>query len=43
MKETTSLNIVMDTKLKSQLGFELSELGMSVSTAVTIFARQVVR
>ena len=43
MKETTTLNIPMDNQLKAQLEEVLSELGMDVSTAVTIFARQVVR
>ena len=42
MKKTT-LNIPMDNQLKAQLEEVLSELGMDVSTAVTIFARQVVR
>lgn len=43
MKQQATLNIPMDNQLKSQLEEVLSELGMDVSTAVTIFARQVVR
>jgi len=43
MKETSNLNIRMDKKLKSQLEDVVSELGLNVSTAVNIFARQVVR
>ncbi|MBK5247693.1 MAG: type II toxin-antitoxin system RelB/DinJ family antitoxin [Peptostreptococcaceae bacterium] len=43
MKETSNLNIRMDKKLKSQLEEVVSELGLNVSTAVNIFARQVVR
>ncbi|HAF85454.1 MAG TPA: type II toxin-antitoxin system antitoxin, RelB/DinJ family [Sphaerochaeta sp.] len=43
MKETSTLHIRMDKKLKSQLEEVVSELGLNVSTAVNIFARQVVR
>ncbi|MBI9094699.1 MAG: type II toxin-antitoxin system RelB/DinJ family antitoxin [Sphaerochaeta sp.] len=43
MKETSNLNIRMDKKLKSQLEEIVSSLGLNVSTAVNIFARQVVR
>ena len=43
MKQHTTLNIPMDSQLKTQLEEVLSELGMDVSTAVTIFARKVVR
>lgn len=43
MKENTNINIRMDKILKSQLEEVVSELGLNVSTAVNIFARQVVR
>jgi len=43
MKENSTLHILMDKKLKSQLEEVVSELGLNVSTAINIFARQVVR
>jgi DNA-damage-inducible protein J len=43
MRETSNLNIRMDKKLKSQMEEVVSELGLNVSTAVNMFARQVVR
>ena len=43
MRETSNINIRMDKILKSQLEEVVSELGLNVSTAVNIFARQVVR
>ena len=43
MKETSNLNVRMDKQLKSQMEEILSELGLNVSTAVNMFARQVVR
>ena len=43
MRETSNINIRMDKILKSQFEEVLSELGLNVSTAVTIFACQVVR
>ncbi len=43
MAETTNLNIRMDKKLKEQAEQLFSELGMNMTTAFTIFARQAVR
>jgi len=43
MRETTNLNIRIDKKLKSQMEEVVSELGLNVSTAINMFARQVVR
>ena len=43
MRENSNVNIRMDKILKSQLEEVVSELGLNVSTAVNIFARQVVR
>ncbi len=43
MKETSNLNIRMDKQLKSQMEEVVSELGLNMSTAVNMFARQVVR
>jgi len=39
----TTVNIRMDEKLKKQLEWLCSELGMSISTAVTLFAKTAVR
>ncbi|HKM08229.1 MAG TPA: type II toxin-antitoxin system RelB/DinJ family antitoxin [Sphaerochaeta sp.] len=43
MKENSNINIRMDKMLKSQFEEVVSELGLNVSTAVNIFARQVIR
>ena len=39
----TTVNVRMDEALKKQLEVLCSELGMSISTAVTIFAKTAVR
>ncbi|MCL2045605.1 MAG: type II toxin-antitoxin system RelB/DinJ family antitoxin [Oscillospiraceae bacterium] len=39
----TTINVRMDEALKKQLELLCSELGMSISTAVTIFAKTAVR
>ena len=39
----TTVNIRMDESLKKQLEWLCSELGMSISTAVTVFAKTAVR
>ena len=43
MAETTNLTIRMDKKLKEQAEKLFSELGMNMTTAFTVFARQAVR
>lgn len=43
MKENSNINIRMDKMLKLQFEEVVSELGLNVSTAVNIFARQVIR
>lgn len=40
---TTNINFRMDKKLKEQLELLCSELGMTMSTAFTIFAKTMVR
>jgi len=39
----TTVNVRMDETLKKQLELLCSELGMSISTAVTVFAKTAVR
>ena len=39
----TTVSVRMDDKLKKQLEWLCNELGMSISTAVTIFAKTAVR
>ena len=39
----TTVNVRMDENLKKQLEWLCSELGMSISTAITVFARTAVR
>ena len=41
--ETTNINIRMDKALKEQVDSLLSELGMNMTTAISIFLRQTVR
>lgn len=41
--ETTNINIRMDKLLKEQAEIILSELGMSMTTALNVFLRQMVR
>ena len=43
MSNTTNLCIRIDTELKGQAETLFSELGMSLSTAITVFFRQAVR
>ncbi|MHB8065935.1 MAG: type II toxin-antitoxin system RelB/DinJ family antitoxin, partial [Ruminiclostridium sp.] len=43
MAETTNLTIRMDKELKEQAEQLFSELGMNMTTAFTVFARQAVR
>ena len=43
MSTTTNLCVRIDTELKGQAETLFSELGMSLSTAVTVFFRQAVR
>jgi len=43
MAETTNLTIRMDKELKEEAEQLFSELGMNMTTAFTIFARQAVR
>ena len=43
MAETTNLTIRMDKELKEEAELLFSELGMNMTTAFTIFARQAVR
>jgi len=43
MSETTNLTIRLDKELKEQAEQLFSELGMNMTTAFTIFARQAVR
>ena len=43
MSETTNLTIRMDKELKKQAEQLFSELGMSMTTAFIVFARQAVR
>jgi DNA-damage-inducible protein J len=38
-----NLNIRVDDKLKKQAEYVLSEIGMSLSTATTVFLKQLVR
>lgn len=40
---TTNVNIRMDTELKQQFEAFCSDMGMTVTTAVTIFAKKAVR
>ena len=40
---TTNLNVRIDTDLKKQSEKIFSELGLNMSTALTVFLRQVVR
>ena len=39
----TTVNVRMDENLKKQLEWLCNELGMSISTAITVFARTAVR
>ena len=43
MSSTTNLCVRIDTELKTEAETLFSELGMSLSTAVTVFFRQAVR
>ena len=43
MSATTNLCVRIDTELKSQAETLFSELGMSLSTAITVYFRQAVR
>lgn len=43
MKETTMVNFRMDKALKKEMENVCKELGMSMTTAFTIFAKKVVR
>ena len=43
MSNTTNLCIRIDTELKDQAETLFSELGMSLSTAITVYFRQAVR
>ena len=43
MAETTNLSIRMDKELKEQAENLFSELGMNMTTAMTVFVRQSVR
>ena len=43
MPTTTNLCVRIDTELKSEAEALFNELGMSLSTAVTVFFRQAVR
>ena len=43
MSKTTNLSIRMDKDLKSEADKMFSELGMTLTTAITIFVRQALR
>ena len=43
MKETTNVSIRMDTQLKDEADALFSELGMNMTTAISIFVRQALR
>ena len=43
MSSTTNICVRIDTELKAQAEALFSELGMNLSTAVTVFIRQAVR
>lgn len=43
MSETTNLTIRIDNELKEQAEQLFSELGMNMTTALTVFVRQAVR
>jgi DNA-damage-inducible protein J len=43
MAETTNLSIRLDRELKDQADQIFSAMGMSLTTAITVFVRQVVR
>ena len=43
MSETTNLSIRMDRRLKEEADSLYNELGMSLTTAITIFVKQSVR
>ena len=43
MSNMTNVNIRMDANLKSQVEDLLSELGLNMTTAITIFAKKLVR
>ena len=43
MSSTTNICVRIDTELKAQAETLFSELGMNLSTAITVFIRQAVR
>jgi DNA-damage-inducible protein J len=43
MNETTNISIRMDVKLKKQAEELFSDLGLNMTTAITIFLRQSIR
>ena len=43
MKNNSAINIMIDTKTKEEATIILKDLGLSMSTAITLFLKQVIK